>query len=60
MTKQQVRLWVDPAFKRQIRRMAANEDISILELTRKIGREPINFEQFIKDSKRKNDEKLFF
>jgi hypothetical protein len=38
----QVRLWVHPEFKKKLKREAAEQDLSILELTEKLSRDEYN------------------
>jgi len=59
MSNRQERIWVDPSFRKMLKSIAAQEDISILELTKKIGEKPDEF-SMKKDGKKRTIFELTF
>lgn len=52
MTKKRARVWVDPSFKKILKGMAVDKDMSIVDLTKELSGEPSLFEK-IKNEKKK-------
>jgi len=53
----QVRLWVDPKFKKAIKVAAAEQEISILKLSKELGE---SNERFLENVKKKNKQHFKF
>jgi len=53
----QVRMWVDPRFKKKVKREAVNKDMSVLELTAHMASDDCELMQMFNKAKRRQHEK---
>lgn len=60
MPKPKTPMWVDPAFKRKIKREAADNDKSIVDFTKKLAEDEHEFENFIKIGKPNEKKRKMF